>query len=61
MIASPTRVTSKTISLIDNILKLYFGTSLNVKKAIINSDVSVHFPEDKKITIHRRVMHDLVF
>ena len=68
MITTPTRVTSKTVSLIDNFI---FGTSLKPQKRIIKSDVSDHFPEfvslnlsskihkeNKKITIHKRVMHD---
>ena len=68
LIMRPSRVTSKTVCLIDNFI---FGTSLKLQKRIIKSDVSDHFPEfvslnlsskihkeNKKITIHKRVMHD---
>ena len=71
LIMKPTRITSKTISLIDNILTNFiFDTSLTPKKGIIKSDVSDHFPifvslyysskihtEYQNITIHKRVMH----
>ena len=72
LITKPTRVTSKTVSLTDNIFtNLVFDTSLKLKKGIIGSDVSDHFPvfvsislrskihkENQKITIHKRVMYD---
>ena len=72
LITKPTRVTSKTVSLIDNIFTNFiFDTSLKLKKGIIKSDVSDHFPvfvslcspskiykEYPKITIHKRVIHD---
>ena len=72
LITKPTRVTSKTISLIGNIFTNFiFGTSLKLIKGIIKSDVSHHFPvfvslcspskihkEHQKITIHKRVIHD---
>ena len=72
LITKPTRVTSKTVSLIDNIFTNFiFDTSLKLKKGIIKSDVSDHFPvfvslcspskihkEHQKITIHKRVIHD---
>ena len=72
MIRKPTRVTSKTVSLIDNIFTNFiFDTSLKRKKGIIKSDVSDHFPvfvslcspsktrkEYEKISIHKRVIHD---
>ena len=72
MITRPTRVTSKTVSLIDNIFTNFvFDTSLKVKKGIIKSDVSDHSPvsvslssrskihkENQKISIHKKVMHD---
>ena len=72
LITKPTRVTSKPVSLIDNIFKKFtFDTSLKLKKGIIKSDVSDHFPvfvslcspskihkEHQKITIHKRVIHD---
>ena len=68
----PTRVTSKTVSLIDNIFTNFiFKTSLKLKKGIIKCDVSDHFPvflslgypskihkEHQKVTIHKRVIHD---
>ena len=71
-ITKPTRVTSKTVSLIDNILTNFiFDTLLKLKKGIIKSDVSDHFSvvvclcfpsfiheEYQKIAIHKRVMHD---
>ena len=72
MITRPTRVTSKTVSLIDNIFTNFvFDTSLKLKKEITKSDVSDHSPvsvslssrskihkENQKITIHKKVMHD---
>ena len=72
MVAKPTRVTSKSVSLTDNIFTNFiFDTSLKFKKGIIKSDVSGHFPvfaslcspskiqkEYQKITIHKRVIHD---
>ena len=72
MITRRTRVTSKTVSLIDNIFtNSVFDTSLKLKKGIIKSDVSDHFPvfislsfrskihkENQKITINESVMHD---
>ena len=72
LITKPTRVTSKIVSLIDNIFTNFiFDTSLKLKKGIIKSDVSDHFPvfispcspskihkEHQKITIHKRVIHD---
>ena len=71
-ITKPTRVTSKTVSLIDNILTNFiFDTLLKLKKGILKSDVSDHFSvvvslcfpsfihkEYQKITVHKRVMHD---
>ena len=71
-ITKPTRVTSKTVSLIDNILTNFiFDTLLKLKKGILKSDVSDHFSvvvslcfpsfihkEYQKITIHKRVMHN---
>ena len=65
-------LTSKTVSLIDNIFANFiFDTSLKLKKGIIKSDVSDHFPvfvslcspskihkEHQKITIHEIVIHD---
>ena len=58
---------SKTVSLIDDIFtNAAFGTSLKLKKGIIKSDVSYHFPvfvlvnssskirnRNKKIIIHK--------
>ena len=72
LITKPTRVTSKTVSLIDNIFTNFiFDTSLKLKKGIIKSDVSDHFPvfsslcspskihkKHQKITTHKRVIHD---
>ena len=72
MIRKPTKITSKTVSSIDNIFANFiFDTSLKLKKGIIKSDVSDHFPvfvslcspskiykEYPKITIHKRVIHD---
>ena len=72
MITNPTRVASKTVSLIDNIFTNFiFDTSLKLKKGIIKSDVPDHFPvfvsvcspskinkEHQKITIHKKVIHD---
>ena len=72
LITKPTRVTSKTVSLIDNIFTNFiFDTSLKLKKGIIEKDVSDHFPvfvslcspskihkEYQKITFHKRVMYD---
>ena len=72
MITKPTRVTSKTISLIDNIFTNFtFNTSLKLKKGIIKSNVSDHFSvfaslcspseihkEYRKISIHKRAIHD---
>ena len=72
MITKPTRVTSKTVSLIGNIFTNFiFDTSLKLKKRIIKKDVSDHFPvfvslcspskihkEYQKITIHKRVIYD---
>ena len=74
LIMKPTRVTSKTVSLIDNIFTNFiFDTSLKLKKGIIKNDVSDHFPvivslcsaskihkEHQKITIHERVIHERV-
>ena len=71
-IMKPTRVTSKTVYLINNILTNFiFDTSLKLKKGIIKRDVSDHFPvfaslyslsktheKYQKITIHKKVMHD---
>ena len=70
----PTRVTCSvtSVSLIDNIFTNFiFDTSWKLKKGIIKSDVSDHFPvfvslcspskihkEHQKITIHKRVIHD---
>ena len=67
-----TRVKSKTGSLIVMYSEILFlETSLKLKKRIIKSDVSDHFPvfvslcypskvhkEHQKITIHKRVTHD---
>ena len=72
LITKPTRVTSKTVSLIDNIIANFiFNTSLKLKKGIIKCDVSDHFPvfvslcspskihkEYQKITFHKRVKRD---
>ena len=72
LITRPARVISKTVSLIDNLFTTFiFGTSLKLKKGIIKSDMSDHFPvflslnyspkfhkENQKITIHKRVIHD---
>ena len=72
LITKPTRVTSKTVSLIDNIFTNFiFDTSLKLKKGINKSDVSDHFPvfaslcspwkihkEHQEITIYKRVIHD---
>ena len=74
MITEPTRVISKTVSLTDNIFTNFiFDTLLKLKKEIIKSDVSDHFPvfvslyspskiqkEYQKITIHKRVMHNTI-
>ena len=74
MITKPTKVTSKTVSLIDNIFTNFiFDTSLKLKKGIIKIDVSDLFPvfvslcspskiykEHQKITIHKRVIHDTI-
>ena len=70
----PTRVTCRvtSVSLIDNIFTNFiFDTSWKLKKGIIKSDVSDHFPvfvslcppskihkEHQKITIYKRVIHD---
>ena len=41
----PTRVTSKTVSLIDNVFTNFiFDISFKLKKGIIKNDVSDHFP-----------------
>ena len=72
LITKTTRVTSKTVSLIDNLLTNFiFDTSSKLKKGIIKSEVSDHFPifvslcspskihkEYQKITIHKRVIYD---
>ena len=72
LITKPTGVTSKIVSLIDNIFTNFiFDTSLKLRKGIIKNDVSDHFPvfvslcypskihkEHQKITIHKRVTHD---
>ena len=72
MITNSTRVTSETVSLIDNIFTNFIlGASLKLKKGIIKSDVFDHFPvfvstcspskiykEYQNITIHKRVIHD---
>ena len=72
LITKPTRVTSETVSLIGDIFPNFiFDTSLKLKKEIIKSDVSDHFPvlvslyssskihkEFQNITIQKRVMHD---
>ena len=72
LITKLSRVTSKTVSLIDNIFTNFiFDTSLKLKKGIIKSDVSDHFSvfvslcslskihkEYQKTTIHKRVIHD---
>ena len=72
LITKPTRVTSKTVSLIDNIFTNFiFDTSLKLKKGIIKSNVSDHFPvfaslcspskihkEYQEITIHERLICD---
>ena len=72
LITKQTTVTSKTVSLIDNIFTNFiFDTSLKLKKGIIKSDVSDHFcicfprfsmknsQRTSKITIHNRVIHDI--
>ena len=72
LITKPTRVTSKTVSLIDNVFTNFiFDISFKLKKGIIKNDVSDHFPVFvslcypskinkgyQKITIHKRVVHD---
>ena len=72
LITKPTSVTSKIDTLFDNIFANFiFDTWLKLKKRIIKSDVSDHFPvflslcspskihkEYQKITIHKRVIHD---
>ena len=73
LITKPTRVTPKTVSLIDHIFSNFiFDTSLKLKKKrIIKSNVSDHFPvfvslcslskinkQHQKITNHKRVIHD---
>ena len=72
LITKPTKVTCKTVSLIDIIFTNFiFDTSLKLKKRIIKIDVFDHFPvfvslcfpsniykEYQKITINKRVMHD---
>ena len=74
LIMKPTRVTCRvtSVSLIDNIFTNFiFDTSWKLKKGIIKSDVSDHFPvfvslcppskihkEHQKITIYKRVIHD---
>ena len=72
MITRSARVISKTVSLIDNLFTTFiFDISLKLKKGIIKSDMSDHFPvflslnysskfhkENQKITIHKRVIHD---
>ena len=72
LITKPTRVSTKAVSLIDNIFTNFiFDTSLKLKKRIIKIDVFDHFPvfvslcfpsniykEYQKITINKRVMHD---
>ena len=45
LITRPTRVASKTVSLIDNIFTNFiFGTSLKLKKRVFKSDACDHFP-----------------
>ena len=45
LITKPTRAASKTGSLIDNIFTNFiFGISMKLKKIIIKTDVSEHFP-----------------
>ena len=72
LITKPTKVTCKTVSLIDIIFTNFiFDTSLKPKTRIIKSYVSERFPvfvslnssskiykENQKTTIHERVMHD---
>ena len=68
LMTRPTRITSKTVSLIDNIFTNFISdTSLKLKKGIIKSDESVFVSlnsslkihkEKQKITIHKRVMRD---
>ena len=72
LITRPTTVTSITVSLINNIFAVFiFDTTLKLKKGIIKSDASDHFPvfvslrslskslkENHKITTHKRVMYD---
>ena len=74
LITRPTRVTSKTFSLIDNILTHFvFDTLLKLKKGVIKSDVSDHFPvfvsldslskihkENLEIITHKRVIHGTI-
>ena len=72
LITRPTRVTSKAVFLIDNTFTNFISddTSLKLKKGIIKSDVSDHFPvlvslnysskihkENQEITTHERAMH----
>ena len=72
LLTRPTRVTSKTVSLIGDIFTNFiFDTSLKLKKGIVKSNVSDHFlvffslnssskihKENQRITIHKRVTHD---
>ena len=45
LITKPTRVTSKTVSLIDNVFTNFiFDISFKLKRGIIKNDVSDHFP-----------------
>ena len=67
-----TKVTSETVSLIDNIFTSFiFDTSLKLKKEIIKSDVFDHIhvfvslnsssknhKENQNIITHKGVMHD---
>ena len=62
---SSTRVTLKTVSLVDNILRNFiFDTSLKLKKGIwgTKSDVSDNFPVfvsvNSSLKMHKKAMHD---
>ena len=57
LITRPTRVTSKAVSLIDNIFTNFaFDTSLKLKKGIIENDVSDHFPVFFSLILHQKFM-----
>ena len=74
LITRPTKVTSKTGSLFDNIFtNLFLTPHGNSKRESLKIDVSDHFPvfaslnflskihkENQRITIHKRVMHGTI-